>query len=121
MCCGKVLLLPKICVRQNCPAMIYSILIGLAAFLVIGSFYPIVIKTEYYFSARSWWVFLVVGVVSLGASLVVSNIYCSTMLGVLAATNFWAINELFEQEDRVAKGWYPKNPKRDNSLKSTNV
>ena len=101
--------------------MIYSILIGFAAFLVIGSFYPIVIKTEYYFSARSWWVFLVVGMVSLGASLVVSNIYCSTMLGVLAATNFWAINELFEQEQRVAKGWYPKNPKRDNSLKSPNV
>jgi hypothetical protein len=43
------------------------------------------------------------------------------MLGVLAATNFWAINELFEQEQRVVKGWYPKNPKRDNSLKSKNV
>lgn len=100
--------------------MIYSVLIGFAAFLVIGSFYPIVIKTEYYFSSRSWWVFLLIGMFSLGASLVVSNIYLSTLLGVLAATNFWAINELFEQEERVAKGWYPANPKRTGCEQKSN-
>ncbi|WP_423893355.1 DUF4491 family protein, partial [Filifactor alocis] len=25
---------------------------------------------------------------------------------------FWSIKELFEQEKRVQKGWYPKNPKK---------
>lgn len=25
---------------------------------------------------------------------------------------FWSIKELFEQEKRVEKGWFPKNPRR---------
>ena len=33
-------------------------LIGLATFLIIGVFHPIVIKTEYYFGTRPWWIFL---------------------------------------------------------------
>lgn len=100
--------------------MLLSILIGLLAFLIIGSFYPIVIKTEYYLSARAWWIFLIVGLITLVISLFVKNIYLSTIPGVLAATNFWAINELFEQEERVAKGWYPANPKRTGSDQKSN-
>ena len=34
------------------------------------------------------------------------------MLGILAFSCFWSIRELFEQEQRVKKGWFPKNEKR---------
>ena len=36
-------------------------LIGLATFLIIGAFHPVVIKTEFYFGTRLWWVFLLLG------------------------------------------------------------
>ena len=50
--------------------------IGVSAFIIIGIFHPIVIKTEYYTGTRLW------------------------------------CKELFEQRERVRKGWFPKNPKR---------
>ena len=43
--------------------MNYSgILVGLGTFLIIGLFHPIVIKSEYYFGVKCWWVFFVVGI-----------------------------------------------------------
>ena len=36
-----------------------------AAFLIIGLFHPIVIKCEYYFSAKVWPVFLILGIIFL--------------------------------------------------------
>jgi len=33
--------------------------VGLATFLIIGLFHPVVIKCEYYFGVRCWWWFLV--------------------------------------------------------------
>ena len=41
---------------------ITGIAIAVSTFLVIGLFHPIVIKTEYYFGTRPWWVFGFVGV-----------------------------------------------------------
>ena len=46
------------------------------------------------------------------ASLSVDNVILSSLLGVFAFSSFWTIKEVFEQEDRVKKGWFPKNPKR---------
>ena len=40
-------------------------LIGLVAFLIIGIFHPIVIKSEYHFSHKVWPLFLVIGIVSI--------------------------------------------------------
>ena len=34
------------------------------------------------------------------------------VLGILAFSCFWSIRELFEQEQRVRKGWFPKKEKR---------
>ena len=42
----------------------------------------------------------------------VDNILVSSLLGVFAFSSFWTIKEVFEQEERVQKGWFPKNPKR---------
>ena len=43
-----------------------GLLVGLATFLIIGLFHPIVIKSEYHFGVRCWWVFLLVGIALLG-------------------------------------------------------
>ncbi|MCR5179723.1 MAG: DUF4491 family protein [Bacteroidaceae bacterium] len=89
-----------------------GILIGLATFLTIGIFHPIVIKAEYYFGRRSWWAFLVVGLAALGASLFVSNEQFSILLGVVGFSSLWGILEVFQQHKRVQRGWFPMNPKR---------
>lgn len=51
-----------------------GILIGLATFLIIGLFHPLVIKGEYYFGTRCWWAFLVTGILCAGLSLYVENV-----------------------------------------------
>ena len=51
-----------------------GLFIGICTFLIIGLFHPVVVKAEYYWGTKCWWI--------------------------------------FEQEDRVKKGWFPKNPKR---------
>ena len=67
-----------------------GLLVGLATFLVIGLFHPLVIKAEYYIGVKSWVVFAVAGVV--------------------AFSSFWSILEVFEQRERVRKGWFPEGP-----------
>ena len=86
--------------------------IGIATFLIIGFFHPIVIKTEYYFGTRPWWIFLIVGIGSVVGSILIANVFWSSLLGVFGFSSFWSIKELFEQHERVIKGWFPKNPKR---------
>lgn len=89
-----------------------GLLVGLATFLIIGLFHPIVIKSEYYFGVRCWWGFLLAGICFAIASCMVHDVVVSTVLGVTAFSCFWSILELFEQRERVRKGWFPKNEKR---------
>ncbi|MCQ2189786.1 MAG: DUF4491 family protein [Paludibacteraceae bacterium] len=90
-----------------------GLIIGICTFLCIGLFHPIVIKAEYYFGAKkSWWWFPIAGMFGIAGSLVVENTLVSALLGVFAFSCFWSIIEVFEQEKRVKKGWFPKNPKR---------
>ena len=89
-----------------------SLVVGALAFLIIGLFHPIVIKAEYYFSKKIWPLFGVAGIVFLGWALVTPG---QILAGALSVTGFmcwWSILELFEQEQRVKKGWFPQNPKR---------
>ncbi|MCI5784313.1 MAG: DUF4491 family protein [Bacteroidales bacterium] len=86
--------------------------IGICTFLIIGLFHPIVIKVEYYTGTKYWWVFLLLGLVGGIMTIFISDIFLSTLLGVFSFSSFWTIKELFEQVDRVKKGWFPKNPKR---------
>ena len=89
-----------------------GIIIGAAAFLIIGIFHPIVIKSEYYFGKKVWPVFLVVGVISVGLTLMIENTAFAAIVGIFGFSCLWSINELIEQEERVRKGWFPANPKR---------
>lgn len=89
-----------------------GIVIGLLSFLIIGLFHPLVIKCEYYFGTRCRWWFLLAGIVGTAASILTCDIFWSTLLGVLSFTCFWSIKEINEQEERVHRGWFPRNPKR---------
>lgn len=91
-----------------------GLIIGAATFAIIGLFHPIVIKSEYYFGVRCWWAFLVAGVAFVAASLFIENVIVSTLFGVVGFSSLWSIGELFEQRERVRKGWFPANPKRKN-------
>ena len=89
-----------------------GLFIGICTFLIIGLFHPGVVKAEYYWGTKCWWIFLVLGIVGVIASLSIDNVILSSLLGVFAFSSFWTIKEVFEQEERVQKGWFPKNPKR---------
>ncbi len=89
-----------------------GILIGVSTFLIIGFFHPIVIKSEYHFGTKCWWWFLLVGLVLMACALVADSVLVSALLGVTAFSSFWSILEIFEQQQRVKKGWFPRNPKR---------
>ncbi|MFI3294626.1 MAG: DUF4491 family protein [Rikenellaceae bacterium] len=86
--------------------------IGISTFLIIGIFHPIVVKAEYYWGVKCWWIFLILGILGIALSLIVESIFVSALAGVFAFSSFWTIKELFEQVERVRKGWFPKNPKR---------
>ncbi len=87
-------------------------LIGLSAFIIIGVFHPVVIKGEYYLGARIWPVFLVVGLGGVAASFFIESTLVSAIIGVFGFSSLWTIHELFEQVERVKKGWFPANPNR---------
>lgn len=89
-----------------------GLIIGISTFLIIGLFHPIVIKAEYYWGTRCWVVFLFLGILGILASIYVENVLLSSLAGVFSFSSFWTIKEIFDQEERVRKGWFPKNPKR---------
>lgn len=89
-----------------------GLVIGVCTFLIIGLFHPVVIKAEYHWGTRCWWIFLLLGLGGIAASLCLENVMFSSLAGVFAFSSFWTIKELFDQEKRVQKGWFPKNPRR---------
>lgn len=90
-----------------------GLIVGLASFLIIGIFHPIVIKCEYYFSDKVWPAFLIAGLVTSFISIFVMNNTLSAILAVAGFSMLWSIGELKEQKERVRKGWFPRNPKRN--------
>lgn len=94
-----------------------GVLIGLATFLIIGLFHPLVIKGEYYFGEKIKYAFLAMGILTLFATLLVGSQILSALLGVTAFSSFWSIKEVDEQVRRVEKGWFPANPKRKKKRK----
>ena len=87
---------------------------GVIVFLIIGIFHPVVIKVEYYFGKRIWPIFFIIGWGFILLSVFTENVFLSIFLGVFGFSSLWSIGELIEQEKRVEKGWFPKNPKKEN-------
>ncbi|PWJ50355.1 DUF4491 family protein [Faecalicatena contorta] len=91
-----------------------GLIIGIAAFVIIGVFHPIVIKAEYYIGKKIWPAFLLAGLLLIALSIYINHITVSAIIGITGFASLWSIHEIFEQEERVKKGWFPKNPnKRD--------
>ena len=89
-----------------------GIIVGAAVFLSIGICHPAIIKMEYAWGKQSWWIWLVCGLAFSALSLFVSNDTLSTIIGVFAFSCLWGIHEMFLQEKRVLRGWFPENPAR---------
>ena len=75
-------------------------------------FHPIVIKGEYHYGQKFKWFFVIAGIAMCIGSLLVDNVLLSALMGVGAFSAFWGIKEMGEQQERVRKGWFPRNPKR---------
>ena len=91
---------------------IAGLVIGVCTFLIIGVFHPLVIKGEYYFGTKCKWWFLAAGIIGVIASVLVADIFYSSLIGVFAFSSFWSIKEVEDQQERVRKGWFPRNPRR---------
>lgn len=89
-----------------------GVAIAFTTFLIIGVFHPVVVKVEYYWGTKPWWLFLIIGILSIIGALFIEITYLSAVLGVFGASSLWSIGEIFQQRKRVLKGWFPKNPKR---------
>lgn len=88
-----------------------GVTIGIATFLIIGLFHPVVIKCHYHFGTECRWWFAVLGAAAFAGSIAVSDVLWSSLLGVLAFSSFWTVKEIKDQQKRVDRGWFPVNPK----------
>ena len=61
-----------------------GLLIGIVTFLIIGLFHPVVVKAEYYWGTKCWWIFLVLGILGVIASLFIDSVLVSAICGVFA-------------------------------------
>ena len=61
-----------------------GLLIGIVTFLIIGLFHPVVVKAEYYWGTKCWWIFLVLGILGVIASLFIDSVFVSAICGVFA-------------------------------------
>ncbi|MDO4546490.1 MAG: DUF4491 family protein [Clostridia bacterium] len=91
-----------------------GIAIGVVSFVSIGIFHPIVIKSEYHFGKSIWPVFAIVGAALIAISLFMQSVLASSCMAVIGMSSLWSILELFHQEERVKKGWFPDNPNKRN-------
>ncbi|WP_163193027.1 DUF4491 family protein [Clostridium thermarum] len=91
----------------------HGLIIGIIAFIIIGIFHPIVIKSEYYIGKKVWPIFLAAGTLFTITALFINNQTLSAILSITGFTCIWSIHELYEQEERVKKGWFPSNPNKN--------
>ncbi|MDR0510078.1 MAG: DUF4491 family protein [Rikenellaceae bacterium] len=91
---------------------LFGLALGLATFLIIGLFHPIVVKAEYYWGVKSWYCFLLFGFFFAALAVIIHSNFLSAIMGVTAFSSFWSILEVFHQKKRVEKGWFPENPKK---------
>jgi hypothetical protein len=83
---------------------------GLATWATIWATRYACIKGEYHFRRAFRYIFLVAGLLSVVAALLVNNLVLSAILAIFGFANLWGIHEVIEQEERVNKGWYPRKP-----------
>ena len=90
----------------------FGIILGVFMLLLTGVGHILIIKGEYYFGTKLWLIFLFIALFSIIASIFIKSELLSGIFGIVGFTFLWSIHELFKQKERVRKGWFPKNPKR---------
>jgi hypothetical protein len=84
-----------------------GLLLGISTLLIIGLGFVWVIRGERYFGYL-WWPYVMgLGVSLVLASLLVSSMWVSLLLGAFGASLLWGSTELKEQAVRAEIGWYP--------------
>ncbi|MFP3090773.1 DUF4491 family protein [Treponema sp. TIM-1] len=91
---------------------LHGLFAGATALIIIGLFHPVVIKGEYHFGKGIWPFFLISGLGLIAAACIIAQVYLSVFLGITGFTCIWTIKELFEQEKRVERGWFPRKSSR---------
>ena len=90
---------------------LFGLGLGIATLFIIGFGFVWVIRGEYYFGFL-WWPYVMgFGFLLIIASLSVSSVWGSALLGIAGASIVWGSTELKEQAVRGEIGWYPFNPK----------
>jgi len=89
-----------------------GLVLGFMMILLTGLGHIFIIKGEYYFSTKLWPLFLILGLLFITASLFVNNALLSGILGIIGFIFLWSIYELFQQKERIRRGWFPKNPNK---------
>ena len=85
---------------------------GITTLLIIGLGFIWVIRGERYFGYL-WWPYVMgSGVLLVIASLLVSGVWVSALLGAFGASLVWGSTELKEQAVRAEIGWYPFNARK---------
>jgi len=86
--------------------------VGIATLFIIGLGFVWVIRGERYLG-HLWWPYAMgLGILCVIASLFVSNLWASVLLGAFGASFIWGSTELKEQAVRGELGWYPFNEKK---------
>jgi hypothetical protein len=92
-----------------------GLFLGLFMLVAIGLGFVWVIKVEYYLGAGVWKAVLVIGLVVCGVSIFMPTFTGSALLGILGGSIVWGATELPAQEERVRRGLFPANPRKDQS------
>ena len=90
----------------------FGLILGAFMLLLIGAGHIIIIKGEYHFGTKLWSVFLIITLSSIIASIFVKSDLISAILGIIGFTFLWSIHEIFKQKERVKKGQFPVNPRK---------
>lgn len=93
--------------------------IGLATFLVIGLFHPLVIKGEYYFGVKIWKAFLSLGIACCLLACIIDNIFWSTIMGVLDFPHFGELARCLSNGNELRKDGFPKIHATTNRTKNS--
>ena len=89
-----------------------GILLGIFTMLSIGLGHVWVIKVEYHIGAHIWPAPAIIGAALVVASLWVDHVLLSATLGIFGVTLIWGARELVQQEKRVERGRFPRNPRK---------